>query len=74
VEEGSGERRRQDKNRRDLQADRRTYKEFPCAFAYIFRPIKILVANVPQLKIMLTIDRNTRGLRDSLAVCFSKKA
>ena len=28
----------------------------------------------PQLKLMLTIERNTRGLRDSLAVSFSGKS
>jgi hypothetical protein len=58
VEEGSGERRRQDKDRRGLQVDRRAYKEFP------------FDANIPQLKVLPTIDRNRRGLRDSLAVLF----
>ena len=69
MEESFGERRRQEEDRRDLQANRRTYKEFPCAFVYIFQPTKILML-CSQLKLMLTIERNTRGLRDSLAVHF----
>ena len=72
MEENSGERRRQEEDRRDFQTDRRTYEEFPSAFAYIYQQTRILML-CSQLKLMLTIERNTRGLRDSLAVGFSGK-
>ena len=72
MEENPGERKRQEEDCRDFQADRRTYEEFPSTFAYIYQPTTVLMLG-SQLKLMLTIERNTRDLRDSLAVRFLGK-
>ena len=47
VEEISGERRGQEEDRKGIQADRRTYEEFLCAFVCISQPAKILMLCAP---------------------------